>query len=167
VVYARGLDPDQDVYAGGGYVTKNTIASGNLVYGSAPITDWTIGIFSDSPYSHVPSIRADWSSDPYSLLTPRNDGDGDYTINMVFDIGTLGAGQSANVDFQYRIAETGGGVSTVPEPCTIIVWSLLGAGSWLGMRVWRKPRSIGRRPWSPETRNAIHEIIARGNHPQT
>ncbi|MCK4625591.1 MAG: hypothetical protein KAV00_09800, partial [Phycisphaerae bacterium] len=46
VVYARGLDPDQDVYAGGGYDTTNIIQSGDLVYGSAPVTDWTIAIFS-------------------------------------------------------------------------------------------------------------------------
>jgi hypothetical protein len=126
VVYARGLDPDQDVYANGGYSTNNTIASGDLVYASAPITDWTIGIFSSSPYLHVPSIRADWSSDPYSLLTPTNDGDGDYTINMAFDIGTLAPGQSADIFFQYRIAETGAGVA-VPEPTTLLLWSGLGA----------------------------------------
>jgi hypothetical protein len=29
------------------------------------------------------------------------------------------------------------GSSNVPEPATLIVWSLLGAMSWLGMRVWR------------------------------
>jgi hypothetical protein len=65
---------------------------------------------------------------------------------------------------------------TVPEPASVIIWSLLGAGTWLGARVWRRGR-VGvtgdvsiptmpatRQPWSPEARNAIHEIIARGNH---
>jgi hypothetical protein len=51
----------------------------------------------------------------------------------------------------------------VPEPAAIIVWTLLGAGSWLGMRVWRRRGGpVGRQPWSPESREAIHEIIARG-----
>ena len=47
---------------------------------------------------------------------------------------------------------------------TIIVWSLLGVGSWLGMRVVRRRRGgpVGRQPWSNENRNAIHDIIARG-----
>jgi hypothetical protein len=53
----------------------------------------------------------------------------------------------------------------IPEPATIIIWSLLGAGSWLGMRVWRRRGPVGRQPWSPANRQAIHEIIARGaNH---
>jgi hypothetical protein len=58
----------------------------------------------------------------------------------------------------------------IPEPATIIIWSLLGAGSWLGMRVWRRRGSglddemsgPARQPWSPESRQAIHEMIARG-----
>ena len=49
----------------------------------------------------------------------------------------------------------------VPEPATILVWSLLGAASWLGMRVWRGGRRIGRRLWSPENRQAILEVIGR------
>jgi hypothetical protein len=52
----------------------------------------------------------------------------------------------------------------VPEPATMIVWSLLGAASWLGMRVWRGGQRISRRSWSSENRQAIHEIIARGTH---
>jgi len=49
-----------------------------------------------------------------------------------------------------------------PSRLRFIVWSLLGAGSWLGMRVWRRGRRVGRQPWSDENRQAIHEIIACG-----
>ena len=50
----------------------------------------------------------------------------------------------------------------VPEPATIIIWSVLGAGSWLGMRASRQRRGLGgRRPWSPEARQAILGIIDR------
>jgi len=131
VVYARGLDPDQDVYAGGGYSTTNVIASGDLVYAAAPVTDWTIAIFSDSSYTHVPSIDAPWNTNPYDLLIPHDDGDGDYAINMAFDIGTLAAGEYADIYFEYRIAETSGGVDpgpgppSIPEPATML---LLGSG---------------------------------------
>jgi hypothetical protein len=86
------------------------------VIGSAPLTDWTIGIFTDSAIAHTPSVRRDWSSDPYSLLLPVNDGYGDYTLNMAWNVGTLAAGSSATITFQYRIAETSGGVVTPPPP---------------------------------------------------
>jgi hypothetical protein len=49
---------------------------------------------------------------------------------------------------------------TVPEPATIIIWSLLGAGGWLGMSVSRRRRPVGRQPWSPENRQAIHELLS-------
>ena len=126
VVYARGLDPDQDVFAGGGFATTNTIVNGNLVIGSAPITDWTIGIFSDSTYEHVPGISSPWDQNPYALLLGPNDGFGDYAINMAWNLGSLNAGESATFAFEYRIAETSGEViGTVPEPSTML---LLGAG---------------------------------------
>jgi hypothetical protein len=50
--------------------------------------------------------------------------------------------------------------STTPEPATMIVWSLLGAASWLGMRVWRRGRPAGRH-WSEENRQAILDIVSR------
>ena len=57
---------------------------------------------------------------------------------------------------------------SAPEPATVVIWSLLGVGSWLGMRVSRRRRaSIGRQPWTPATRQAIHEIIARRSHERT
>lgn len=110
VVYARGLDPDQDVYAGGGYATTNTIVNGNLVTARAPITDWTIGIFSDSMYAHTPSISGAWYTNPYTLQSPINDGYGDNTINMAWNLGSMDPGASKTVTFQYRIAETHGEV---------------------------------------------------------
>jgi hypothetical protein len=59
-----------------------------------------------------------------------------------------------------QLSATGTQGQDVPEPATIVVWSLLGAGSWFGMKVWRR-RDTGRRSWSPENRQAIHDIIAR------
>jgi hypothetical protein len=55
-------------------------------------------------------------------------------------------------------------ITPVPEPATLLVWSLLGAMSWLGMRVWRGGQRISRRSWSPENRQAILEIIDRRAH---
>ena len=52
-------------------------------------------------------------------------------------------------------------IGTVPEPATIIVWSLLGAASWMGMRVVRPGRRVGRQPWTNENRTAILDIIGK------
>jgi hypothetical protein len=144
VVYARGLDPDQDVFAGGGYETTNTIVNPNLVIGSAPITDWTIGIFSDSAYDHATRVLAYWPfADPYWFLAnPGNDGYGDYTINMAWNVGTLAAGASATITFQYRIAETSGEVINPPThgvPDGASTAALLGLGfvALVGLRLRR------------------------------
>ncbi len=72
---------------------------------------------------------------------------------------TLVDGSSVTADLE----AAGAGV---PEPASVIVWSLLG-GSWIGLGVYRRRRR-GRfteraTPWSEESRTAIHQIIERGN----
>jgi len=47
----------------------------------------------------------------------------------------------------------------IPEPATLVIWSVLGAGAGLGaMRRRRRAR------WSDENRNAICQIIEQGRH---
>jgi hypothetical protein len=64
---------------------------------------------------------------------------GDMTVNWAgveigdWDNGDLTISASANFD---SIT-----VGSVPEPATLIVWSLLGAASWLGIRVVRRKRT--------------------------
>jgi hypothetical protein len=116
VVYARGLDPDQDVYPFGVYSTNNSIAGG-VVTAVGPYSNWSISITNIGALSGVPSISAAWQQDPYMLLNfPTNDGNGDYTINMAWNVGTLLPGHSAEVDFQYNM---------VPVPPSVL---LLGSG---------------------------------------
>lgn len=67
----------------------------------------------------------------------------------------------------YVVGLAEGAIVSTPEPATFIIWSLLGAGSWLGMRVYRRGRRVGRQSWSPEARKAIHAIIASGSHKRT
>jgi hypothetical protein len=62
----------------------------------------------------------------------------------------------------------------VPEPAALVIWSVLGAGTWFGMRVWRRKRTgpidVGgsraprpaRNVWSAEDRRAIYSIISLG-----
>ncbi len=76
------------------------------------------------------------------------------------DTDPYGSGES-----QDQMVIVPGGLYDIPEPASLIVWSLLGAGSWLGLRVWRRRRGpVGRRPWLPENRTAILEIIECGAH---
>ena len=113
----------------------------------------------------------DWA--PYQGL-----GTNDIDIDLLtFALSGWGGGTTGDDGYiaDYRIVEIGidgdnqaqmfigSGEWEIPEPASLIVWSLLGMGSWLGMRVWRRRRGpVGRRPWSPENRTAILEIIELG-----
>ncbi|MCC6125343.1 MAG: PEP-CTERM sorting domain-containing protein [Pirellulales bacterium] len=80
--------------------------------------------------------------------------------SVVFTLGGLPAGADVstltNVQFQYGTAldET-----IVPEPLSVIVWTLLGA-SWAGLAVMRR-RSVlpSRQPWSADARKAILDMV--------
>jgi len=138
VVYARGLDPDQDVGFPaelGSYSTTNHIVNGNLVTAFAPVTGWTIGIFSDSAIAHTPTVQSSWGAlsdaNPYSLLVAHDDLDGDNTINMAWNIGTLNNGQAANITFEYRI-------SAIPEPTTYGALAGIATLAWAWYRRRRR-----------------------------
>jgi len=57
-------------------------------------------------------------------------------------------------------------ITAIPEPASIVIWSLIGGLSWLGLGVWRRRRgSAGpgpRSPWPEENRIAIRQIVDRG-----
>ncbi len=133
VVYAVGLDPDQEAFLiPNQFDTLNSIPDGNTVIATGPnFGDW-IRIFSNDLLSHEPSVSSNWDTDPYLLYnTPPNDGDGDYTINMAFRIGDMAPGQQ--VTFGYEIA-----IGTViPEPRD---YALLGGLGLLGFAAYRRFR---------------------------
>lgn len=132
VVYARFLDPEQDDYAGNPSPTGqtlNTVISEDLVVAEGAYSGWTIGIFSDSEFAHNASINLT-RAEPYELLAWGDDGiagitDGPFSIGMAWDIGTLGAGESAVVDFEYRVGETLDDVLPVviPAPGAVLLGS--------------------------------------------
>ncbi|MBI5237580.1 MAG: putative Ig domain-containing protein, partial [Deltaproteobacteria bacterium] len=115
LAYARGMDPDQDVYAAGGNDTINDIPRSDLVTATAPVTNWTIGI-RDVIGGGVPSVDSGWDSNPYNLFIQHNDGNGDYTINMAWSKATLAPNESWVIRFQYIIDDTKVGVV---DPLTI------------------------------------------------
>jgi hypothetical protein len=114
-------------------------------YGS-PITDW-------APYEAIGISYADFLASGWGLNNL-----GGYEM---VEIGPNGGQQAQMFMSSGGTAPT----SAIPEPAALIVWSLLGTGSWLGMRVWRRRGTpVGRQPWSPENRTAILDIIERGRH---
>jgi hypothetical protein len=131
VAYATGFDPDQDVYAGGDYDTVNTIGTDRVV-AYAPVTEWGTAIIGDG----VKSVDQGWDTNPYNLVTEHNDGNGDYTINMAWEIGDLAAGASKTINYDYALGTDDSG-HTVPEPATMLLFGT-GLAGLAGARLRRK-----------------------------
>lgn len=129
MAFERILDPDPDVNAFGSYFTQNSLVGSKQACGTGPSTGQTICITTDSSvYNAVAGVTSSWSTDPYFILGGVNDGNGDYSIALAFDIGTLGAGSTASLDYYYALGAdkgTASGGTDVPEPMTM---SLFGAG---------------------------------------
>lgn len=110
ISYANGFDPDQDAYTYGTYDTMN-IKSDGIVTAFGAVSNNPISIIGDGKGS----VSSEWDTNPYSI---HNDGYGDYTISMLWDIGSLAPGESKTIDFDY---------SPIATPVPAAVW-LLGSG---------------------------------------
>ena len=128
-----------------------------------------IGEFSFSADLYVDTGTAGWDAGDSPAVIGQ-----DYRIwfgsgDMTYDDAGWGSLDPAYYNSSSGLAFESGHVwegvlalTAVPEPASVLVWCLLGAGSWLGMRVWRRRRiPVGQQSWSPENRQAIHEIITR------
>jgi len=74
---------------------------------------------------------------------------------------------TGNYNPYYGAALDSVSVDPIPEPVSLIIWSLFGLGTMFGLRVWRRrgiavPATPTRQPWSDESRMAIHQMIERG-----
>lgn len=110
VAYASGFDPDQDYYTDGDYKTNNTILPGQVT-AIGPSSGATISIVGEG----TGSISRSWSRSPYYEY---DDGNGDNTIAMIWDLGVINAGDSKSIDFSYDLE---------PVPVPAAIW-LLGSG---------------------------------------
>ena len=147
IFYARGLDANPDYYLGADattLVTNNVIAAdGSRVTAWGPQTSWAISILTDSTIEHLASIRHDWSDsfadgfDFSSLLAPADAGNGDHSINMAWNIGTLAAGAEVTVNFQYQIHQVSS-PEAVPENASTLLLAGLGIGTCCFARLSRR-----------------------------
>ena len=91
-------------------------------------------------FSSLNGVNEQWTITDPTLLADGFKVYGDLTLT-----GTGNGQETDRVGMAFGWTST---VSAVPEPATIIIWSLLGMGSWLGMRVVRRRRGgpVGRQP---------------------
>lgn len=109
VKYARGIDPDQDALTYDAFTTHNlrgvtlggtTISPEDIVYALGVNSELPLSLYSADATPHNTSI-AYWSDNPDTIYTGIDDGDGDYTIGMAFDLGTINAGESRSFTYRY------------------------------------------------------------------
>ncbi|HDD44364.1 MAG TPA: hypothetical protein ENG63_05845 [Candidatus Desulfofervidus auxilii] len=109
--FFRVIDPDQDYNDYETYTTYNyrgyddTLPAKFYVYAVGPYSNWTIGLFSDLSLTHNTGISEWWSVDPDFYLNENNNGDGDNSIGIAFDLGDLNAGQSVTFGYAYVLGE--------------------------------------------------------------
>ncbi|WUR12645.1 PEP-CTERM sorting domain-containing protein [[Empedobacter] haloabium] len=139
VVYAVGLDPDQDYNRYGTYDTYNFVHNQGYnasVLAIGPVSGYSVTLTNTSGReSAVASVRRDWSINPYTLSNAVDDGHGDNTINLDYWLGYMPAGRQASLSYDYTLAP-------VPEPATH--WMLTGGLGLLGWTVWRRRAGASR-----------------------
>lgn len=139
VKWGVGFDPDQGVSLGGGFDTDNTIlaqGAGAAVLASHSGHSVTLrNTTGASAYSIAAYI------DPYTCCTAVDPAtalgagqlagynlSGDYSISLAYNLGTLGANQTASIGYEYVFA--------VPEPGSYAM--LLAGLAMIGMMVRRR-----------------------------
>jgi hypothetical protein len=157
--FLRELDPDQDGHSGdtstnntrghdanndGDYLDAGDIAPEDFVHTLGPITGLTIGLFSDSNITHNTGVTS-WTTSHSEYLSGTNIGNGDNTIGLAFDIGSLLMDNSVTLEYSYvmgenldeavAVAKTPPAVA-VPEPSSFALFGL--SLVWLGFMRKRK-----------------------------
>lgn len=118
--FARSIDPDQDaVFYGesetlngrgydanndGDYSDSGDVAPGNWVHSQGPQSGLLLGLFSNASYAHDTGISSAWEVDPDFFLAMNNDGDGDHSLGLAFNLGDLLRGQTVSFSYSYILA---------------------------------------------------------------
>lgn len=121
VKYARGIDPDIDYNTYSSFDTINTkglisalgvISPENIVVSEGNVSGRALALYSDSAYAHNTSITSEWSSNPNEIILGINDGTGDNSMGIAFNLGDLLPGATTAFNFQYIFANDKEGLFT-------------------------------------------------------
>lgn len=121
VEFLRAIDPD----AGGSYSYNQRglvdfgISESDFVTASGP-TGLTMAMYSNTAYTHNTGISSGWSPLPDTYLSGTDDGDGDYTVGIGFDLGSLLSGESITFNYAYVFGDVSSaeGVARLVEQVT-------------------------------------------------
>jgi len=148
VSFATGLDPDPDVYqyeassSSDVYNTINQVISPGVVEATGPLTGNSIFI-QDVSGGGTASIIGNWPQfDPTTnglLTSGENDGNGDFSIFDDWQVGTIAAGTSTTINYNYIINATpvgvGGPIPTVPDGGATLA---MVAAAFTGLAIMRR-----------------------------
>jgi autotransporter-associated beta strand protein len=128
--FGRFTDPDARAAAGDSSATNNfqgsgSVAASDLVYAEALASKYVIGLYSNDSATHNSGVAGfPWSFDPLFYLSGDNDGNGDNSIGLGFDLGDLLSGGKVTFKYQYIFgtdiaaaigANGGGGGGALPD----------------------------------------------------
>ncbi len=65
----------------------------------------------------------------------------------------------SDVVFQYGTSLADTSLRATPEPTSLVIWGVLGAGAAAGLAIRRHGRMHSRTPWSEDSRKAILEVV--------
>lgn len=122
----RTLDPDPDVNTYGSYDTDNTVPSGSRACGTGTQTGQTICIYAVSTSFSPTAGVAYWSRDPNDFLAGIDIGNGDNTIGLAYNIGTLAPGASVTLRYAYLLSDTLAGTDPGSGPVGVPTLDPLG-----------------------------------------
>lgn len=117
VKFARGLDPDVDVNTYDSYDTNNTrgfdgsavglpvFPKTDVVIAEGEMTKKVISLLYTGSYPHNTNIDRNWGTLPSVILEGKDDGYGDYTINLALDLGTMAPGDIAEFRYGYVLGD--------------------------------------------------------------
>lgn len=110
VQYSRAIDPDVDSNGlpGATSSTNNvrgasSIAATDIVLGTGPVSGRVIGFYTNSTITHNTGVTY-WTTNPQDYLSGTNVGNGDNTIGIGFNIGTMVAGEVVSFSYAYVFA---------------------------------------------------------------